>query len=157
MIQKNCLGAAPIHEWDLPSGSTLVQIPNRYERVDSIMITNLVTVCEDDLIDFADTLMKWHNFHHLPVENSSGEITGIISARDIDEYRSTNTDSRDVLVHNCMTSDIITVTPETSLQKAETVMLANGIGSMPVVRDNRVIGIVTANDIRNLQRKLELE
>ena len=157
MIQENCLGSNPIHEWDLPNGSALVQIPNRYERVDSIMITNLVTVCEDDLIDFADTLMSWHNFHHLPVENSSGEISGIISARDIDEYRSKHDDSRDVLVHNCMTSDIITVTPETSLQKAETVMLANEIGSMPVVRDNRVIGIVTANDIRNLQRKLDLE
>ena len=32
-------------------------------------------------------------------------------------------------------------------------MMANGFGSMPVVRDNRVIGIITANDIRNLREE----
>jgi CBS domain-containing protein len=156
-MKENCLGTTPIHHWKLPNGSTLVQIPNRYERVDSIMITNLVTVREDDALDFAETLMKWHNFHHLPVENVSGEISGIISARDIEGFRSSHVKDEDTLVHTCMTSDIITVTPETSLEKAEKVMLANEIGSMPVVRDNRVIGIITANDIRNLQKKLDSE
>lgn len=152
-MRDRCLGDVPVHQWTIPSRSVLAKIPNRYERVDSIMVTNLVTVREDDLIIFAEALMQWHGFHHLPVENSSGAITGLISARDIENFRQSNQDDRDALVDACMTSDILTVTPETSLEKAEKVMLANEIGSMPVVRDNQVIGIVTANDIRRMRKR----
>jgi len=121
------------------------------------MVTNLVTVRDDDLVDFADKLMQWNEFHHLPVENSSGEICGIISSRDIEKYRDSHQDDPDALVEVCMTSDILTITPETSLEKAEKVMLVNEFGSLPVVRDNQVIGIITVNDIRRLRAKLSSE
>ncbi len=156
-MREKCLEDQPGHHWKIPGQSTLFVIPNRYDRVDSIMITNLVTVREDDLLDFAATLMKWNHFHHLPVENDAGEITGIISSKDIKAYRAETDNDANALVHACMSSDIIIVTPETSLDKAEKAMLANGFGSMPVVRDNRVIGIITANDIRNLRKKLDSE
>lgn len=153
-MRQNCLEETPVHQWQIPKQTTLVQIPDRYERVDSVMITNLVTVREDDLVDFAATLMDWNGFHHLPVENAIGEITGIISSRDIEKYRNSHQDDRDALVDVCMTSDILTIGPETSLEKAEKVMLVNEFGSLPVVRDNRVIGIITVNDIRALRKKI---
>lgn len=156
-MREQSLGGEPGHRWAVPAQSTLVLIPNRYERVDSIMVTNLVTVLEDDLLEFASTLMEWKSFHHLPVENSQGEIVGIISSRDIDRYRDSHQNMREALVEQCMTSDILTVAPETSLEKAEKIMLVNEFGSLPVVRDNQVIGIITANDIRNLREKLNLE
>ena len=156
-MAEHCLQDVPVHEWDIPGQATLVQIPDRYQRVDSIMITNLVTVREDDLVDFAATLMDWNGFHHLPVEDSAGEITGIISARDIEKYRDSHQDDHDALVDVCMTSDILTIAPETSLEKAERTMLINEFGSLPVVRDNRVIGIITVNDIRGLKKKLKSE
>ena len=156
-MQENCLQEVPVHEWEIPHQSTLAQIPNRYDRVDSIMITNLVTVREDDLLDFAEKLMDWNSFHHLPVENAEGFITGIISARDVERHRQSHEDCADTLVEACMTSDIITITPEMSLEKAENMMKINGFGSLPVVRDNRVVGIITANDTRNLREKLESE
>jgi CBS domain-containing protein len=156
-MREHCLGDVPVHEWEIPNQATLVQIPDRYARVDSIMITNLVTVRDDDLVDFAAKLMEWNGFHHLPVEDSAGEICGIISARDIEKYRNSHQDDHDALVEVCMTSDILTIAPETSLDKAEKVMLVNEFGSLPVVRDNQVIGIITANDIRGLRAKLNSE
>ncbi len=156
-MREHCLGDVPVHEWEIPNQATLVQIPDRYARVDSIMITNLVTVRDDDLVDFAAKLMEWKGFHHLPVEDSAGEICGIISARDIEKYRNSHQDDHDALVEVCMTSDILTIAPETSLDKAEKVMLVNEFGSLPVVRDNQVIGIITANDIRGLRAKLNSE
>lgn len=155
-MRKHCLGSAPVHQWEIPKQSTLASIPNRYQRVDSIMVTNLVTIREDDLIDFADTLMAWNNVHHLPVENLKGEITGIVSKRDIERFREQD-DNRDALVTACMTTDIVTVAPEASLAEAEQTMLDNDFGSMPVVRDNCVVGIVTANDIRAMYKKLNSE
>ncbi len=153
-MQENCLGQVPVHDWEKPNPKTLVSIPDRYDRVDSLMVTNLITVREDDLIDFADTLMKWNGFHHLPVENPKGELAGVISSRDIERFRQQD-DNSDALVASAMTTDIVTVAPEMSVEHAERTMLAHEFGSLPVVRDNCVIGIVTANDIRNLHKKLD--
>ena len=118
------------------------------------MITKLIAVRDDDLVEFAEKLIAWNHFHHLPVENLNGEIVGMISASDIARLGADSIRDQDVLVSDCMTADIIAVAPETSLEKAEKLMRANEFGSLPVVRDNRVIGIVTANDIRDVQAKL---
>ncbi len=153
-MRDNCFAGRPVHEWQVPNQSELAAIPNRYDRVDSIMITNLVTVREDDLIEFAETLMDWNKFHHLPVENEIGEIVGMISARDIERHHGQNTGNADVLISEWMTADVIDVAPETALDKAEKLMRVNELGSLPVVRENRVIGIITANDIRDLEAKI---
>jgi CBS domain-containing protein len=105
------------------------------------------------LLDFAANLLKWNGFRHLPVENNKGEIIGIVSKTDIESFRERNQD-REALVDACMISDILTVAPETSLEKAERVMIAAGIGSMLVVRDNRVIGLITVKDILRMREKL---
>lgn len=145
------LSETPGHEWELPKQSTLVDISSRYDRVDSIMVTDLVTVCEDDAIEFAEKLMEWNGFHNLPVENDDGKLVGIITLKDI-----TGRDSecnKEMLVSDCMVSDIISVTPETSMEIAEQLMLANNFGSVPVVDDGCAIGIVTVFDIHRLQKK----
>jgi CBS domain-containing protein len=154
VMKENSLSETPVHLWSIPSQTVLQTIPNRYDRVDSIMVTNLITVREDDLLDFAADLLKWNRFRHLPVENNKGEIIGIVSIKDIERFRAGNQD-KDALVDACMTSDILAVAPETSLDKAERVMKAASIGSMPVVRDNRVIGLITVKDILRMREKLE--
>ncbi len=155
-MKENSLSETPVHEWKVPCQSTLALIPNRYERVDSIMMTDLVTVREDDLVEFAATLLNWNEFTHLPVENSKGDIVGIVSIKDIERFRGSDRDHREALVEECMTSDIITVAPEASLDRAERTMIANGIGSMPVVRDNRVIGLITVKDILRTRERQKI-
>jgi CBS domain-containing protein len=149
-MKEHGLADRPGHLWELPNRSTLIDIPNRYHRVDSVMVTNLVTVREDDIVEFAATLMDWNDFHHLPVENEDGKLVGIVSTRDIEKRRIDS--GKNKLVSDYMTSDIITVTPETSMEVAEQLMLANDFGSLPVVHDGHAIGIVTVNDIRRLRQ-----
>lgn len=150
------LSDSPVHLWELACRKTLASIPGRYERVDSIMITNLITVREDDLIEFAEKLLEWNGFRHLPVENNKGEITGIISIKDIHRFRQSDDDSN-ATVGAYMTSDVLFVAPETSLEKAEKMMVANDVGSLPVVRENRIIGIITVKDIVAAKEKLETD
>ncbi len=152
-MKENCLSSKPGHEWEVPAQDSLLTIPHRYDRIDSIMVTNLTTVREDDVVEFAETLLEWKRFHHLPVENEDGEIVGMISSKDIQRLKSEDVQHANKLVSDCMTEDIITVTPETALETADKIMRASNFGSLPVVRDNRVIGIVTANDLRDLQAK----
>lgn len=149
-MSRNAREGVPVHDWKLPKRKILRTIPNCYERVDSVMNGNVVTVRDDDLLDFAKSLMEWYGFHRLPVENSRGHIRGVITTKDI----ASKGDWPDgALVRDGMSDDVLTIAPERSLEKAEKVMIANGIGSLPVVSDDRVIGIITANDIRAVRKK----
>ena len=142
-----CQSNTPVHQWEIPESKLIHSIPDRYERVDSIMECEVMTVRDDDLLDFAKSLMNWYQFERLPVENFKGQIRGVITAKDIAAFEERASD--DTLVRECMTADVVTIPPERSLEKAEKVMIANGIGSLPVVRDDRIIGIITSDDIRN--------
>ena len=54
-----------------------------------------------------------------------------------------------MLIRDWMTSDVITVTPETSMFKAGKLMKERDIGRLPVVDgDRRVIGIVSDRDVK---------
>ena len=52
-------------------------------RAEEIMTASLITIKEDSPITGALALMRQFNIRHLPVVNDKGELTGIISIRDI--------------------------------------------------------------------------
>jgi CBS domain-containing protein len=53
-----------------------------------------------------------------------------------------------VVVREWMTSPVITVTPQTSISSAHQIMKENGIRRLPVVENERLVGIVTIGDVR---------
>ena len=152
---RYCREGVPVHEWEPPETRVLASIPNRYDRVDSVMSGDVLTVRDDDLLDFAQSIMEWYGHHRLPVENVKGQLRGLVTSRDIENFNASPDAQNPPLVRDCMTTDVLVIEPEISLEKAEKVMLANEIGSLPVVRDDRIIGIVTADDIRNARAKLQ--
>ncbi len=59
-----------------------------------------------------------------------------------------------VVAKDIMTTDVITVDPETSVKDAANIMSEHGISGLPVVRDNKLVGIVTENDLIIKDKKL---
>ncbi|MCS6946746.1 MAG: IMP dehydrogenase, partial [Steroidobacteraceae bacterium] len=51
--------------------------------------------------------------------------------------------------------DPITVTPDTTIRAALELMRSRGISGLPVVKDNKVVGIVTSRDLR-FEKRLDL-
>ncbi len=144
---------APVHEWTLPSQSILVDIPGKYERVDSIMSTSLITVREDDLILFADRLLEWNNHDTVPVENMRGRVIGLLSLTDIERLRASNGDLQTALVKDWMQDDIVTIGPESSIEKARKALKLNDSQCLPVVKDGSLVGVITKSDIRALKER----
>ena len=152
-MNRQCREGIPVHEWDLPKRKVLKKIEGLYERVDSVMSHEVVTVREDDLLDFARSLMKWYGYKRLPVEDIHGHLRGVISVKDIEEPNAVSNQDDPPLVSDCMSVDVLTITPECSLEKAEKLMQANKIGSLPVVSDNRIIGFITVDDILSIRKE----
>ena len=55
-----------------------------------------------------------------------------------------------MLVHEWMTTDVVSITPETSMMKAARIMKDKRVGRLPVVDEkNRLVGIVSDRDIKD--------
>jgi CBS domain-containing protein len=138
-----------------------------------IMTQQLVTVGPDDSIAHAVDLMLKRRISGLPVVDSTGDLVGILTEGDMlrraeldtqkrrprwiefligpgrlaTEYASTHGRK----VHEVMTTPVQTVTEDTPLADVVNIMEAKRIKRLPVVRDRRIVGILSrANLLRAL-------
>ncbi|MGE3774911.1 MAG: CBS domain-containing protein [Gammaproteobacteria bacterium] len=89
----------------------------------------------------AETLMKQHDIHHLPVTRE-GQIAGIVSARDVADR-----DTRGWLVRDVFQPEPYVVDLATPLEEVLGTMIAKRIGSAIVTRHDRLAGIFTHVDV----------
>jgi CBS domain-containing protein len=83
---------------------------------------------------------------------------GIITERDIVQRIVAKHSSLDVKVTEVMTKTLITVDPDTSLKEAARVMSTNKIRRLPVLKQNKLVGIIVASDfVRNVGKKTTTE
>ena len=59
-----------------------------------------------------------------------------------------------ITAKDIMTTDVITIDPETSVKEAANIMSDNGISGLPVVKNGELVGIVTENDLIIKDKKL---
>ncbi len=106
------------------------------------------------LVDEALCLMHEHRVRHLLVM-SRGELVGVVTDRDLrrphpaerTSLRELYVVGRDVAVMHVMTSRLVTVEEDDSTAYAARLMIDNGVGCLPVVRDADVVGILTRTDL----------
>jgi acetoin utilization protein AcuB len=58
---------------------------------------------------------------------------------------------RGELVKDWMTSDVVTISPETTVPDAHRLMTEKGIRRLPVLKDGQLVGIVTRGDVRGAE------
>ncbi|MDR3534507.1 MAG: CBS domain-containing protein [Rhodopila sp.] len=142
-----------------------------------VMTTNVITVAPDTSIQDLATLLGNHGISGVPVVDAANNLVGIVSEGDLLHRAETGTErrterrrvrwldsflgdrdlARDYVkshsrtVRDVMTRDVITVTETTGLDEIANLLETEGIKRVPVVRDGKVIGIVSrANLVRAL-------
>jgi CBS domain-containing protein len=104
--------------------------------VAEVMGTEMFTVTLDTAVSSARLLVRRTDIHHMLVLDQ-GTLAGIVCRDDL------RLADRDARVGDCMTSPVLCVSPETTLQEAVDIMGANNIDCLPVVNGCLLIGIVT--------------
>ncbi len=145
----------PVHTWDLPSKEEAGNWKNRYWTIEQIMKTDLFTVSEDDPVQLAANMMYWRNIRHIPVENSEGELTGLITCRLVMLYYSNqHVDGDTTPVRDIMERNLTTVSPQTKTSVAIELLKSTHLGCLPVVHGNKLVGLVTERDFMKLAAEL---
>ena len=123
----------------------------RTTTVADIMTTALMTVPPDESIESVDFEMKFANVRHIPVVGPHNQLVGIVSDRDI--LRAMRGPQARPIAE-IMVRQVRTVRPEDPARRALDTLLANRIGCVPVVDDNRkLVGIVTETSFLHLARE----
>jgi acetoin utilization protein AcuB len=125
-------------------------------RVADWMSEGVLAVETFDSIAIARQLMAKHRVNQLPVLDDD-RLVGIVTDRDIRDayptslmiHRGKKIDefAAKVTVEEVMTRDLFVVRPDTPLESAVSLLREHRIGSLPVVRNERLVGIITRSDI----------
>lgn len=124
--------------------------------VDEIMAIDLYTLQDTDSVYAARRLMTDKRIRHVPVVDAAGRLVGLVSQRDVlaaalsklDQATEAERQARESAtpLTEIMTRNPDTVEEKTPLREAALRMQAHKYGSLPVVRDGRLVGIITDAD-----------
>ena len=129
-------------------------------QIKNLMSTTLITIDKDQNLSDALKLLRKNKISRLPVLNNK-ELVGIVSERDIakklgsSKYESMPA-SR-LHVSSVMVKNVISVPQTMLLDEVAKIMLDNGIGSVPVMDDDKMVGIVSKADFVTLAVEGEYE
>ena len=124
--------------------------------VKDIMVYNVITVSSDTYVLDAERIMEFHKIARLPVVDK-GKLVGLVTKDDILKASPSSTtpfNQRQLFylmskltVKEIMKTGLITVSPDTTIEKAVALAQTKKVGCLPVVEDDRVVGIITTNDV----------
>lgn len=139
--------------------SDLMPLVKAATPLGDFMTTHLHVVAPSDRVIHARRLMVDHHIERLPVLDG-GRLVGIVGegemARGLARFKATISDNHQpaalqrFLVEDVMQRQVVTATPETSAPDAVRIMKEHDVGCLPVLRGERVVGIVTRGDMLRL-------
>lgn len=125
--------------------------------VGRMMRTELITVHPDMPLSKARDMIAEKRINHLLVVDDKDELLGMVSDRDVKQNWASSATTLSVhelnyllnklTVGMIMSKKIITITPSTTIERAALIMQQNRINALPVVDENKLVGIITSTDV----------
>jgi CBS domain-containing protein len=129
-------------------------------RAQEIMTSPVITVAPQMAVREAAALLEQHGFTALPVVDAADGLVGIVTEADLLRHRihrsprsrfwhrhPTPEPPPGQQVSELMTSPAVAVSPQTDAAHLAELMLRDKLRSIPILRGNEVIGIVTRRDL----------
>jgi acetoin utilization protein AcuB len=116
-----------------------------------------MTVPPDTNLQKAKEIIDEKRIHHLLVVDKTGNLIGIVSDRDVKQSSASPATALSVhelnylltqlTVESIMAKKIITISPGTTIERAALIMQKNRINALPVIEDEKLVGIITSTDV----------
>ena len=119
--------------------------------VKDVMTSNVLTITPDKTVMDAARLMRSENRGSIVVMDEIKPI-GIVTERDL--FKRVVAEGRapkDVLVRDVMSGSLVSIGPEQPIKSAAKLMAEMEIRRLPVIKNNKLIGIITAADLARLE------
>jgi len=114
----------------------------RVKRSQSGMIKDPITMDKNSKVKDALSIMKKHQIGGIPVINSSNELIGIVTNRDLRFQKDIS-----IEISKIMTKKLVTAKVGISLDSAEKILKKHKIEKLPIVEGKKFVGLITYKDI----------
>jgi acetoin utilization protein AcuB len=119
--------------------------------VQDVMTAHPICVHPDGDPRAALGLCKSARIRRLPVVDAGEQVVGIVTRAMLEQFLAAapppSVQARQHAISRVMHSPVVTVAPDVPMEEAARLMVAHKIGSLPVVADGRLVGIITETDI----------
>ena len=125
-------------------------------QVREMMSTDVEVVDRNDNLRLVEERMTTRQLRHLPVVDQ-GTLVGLVTQCDLFKAAMSSAMGygekaqkaflQSVCVKEIMVYPVVTVAPEMSVAEAADIMMQRGIGCLPVVEQDKLVGIVTKTDL----------
>ena len=114
-------------------------------RAEHIMSADVKTIDENWTLKDTSIFLESINHTGAPVVNAEGKLKGFITLRDIMKGRKAG--QMHAPVRGYMTVKVISSEKSTPIREIEKLMYTNDIGHLPVVEEDRPVGIISRGDL----------
>ncbi|MEA1946755.1 MAG: CBS and ACT domain-containing protein [Thermodesulfobacteriota bacterium] len=115
-------------------------------KINSLMISDPITITENASIQEAIELMKINSIRHLPVVETGNRLKGFVTLADLKQGFLPSMIG-DVSLADLIVRNPIIVTSDDDVESAARLIYKHKIGGMPVVKNGILVGIITETDI----------
>lgn len=126
-------------------------------HVGRVMHTELVTVPPDTSLVKARDIIAEKRIAHLLVVDKKERLLGVVSDRDLKQSWASPATTlsahelnyllKQLTVDMIMVKKIVTITPDTTIERAARLMQEDRISALPVMQDEKLVGIITTTDV----------
>ena len=120
----------------------------------------VLTITPDVPVQDALSRMQRDKVHRYPVVDKRGKLIGIVTDTDLVNASPSEATTLSVweinyllskiTVERVMAKELVTVTEDTTIEEAARTMADQRIGGLPVMRADKLVGIITESDIFNI-------
>ncbi|TQQ85487.1 CBS domain-containing protein [Peptacetobacter hominis] len=119
------------------------------KKVEEVMDIDFKTIKRDISVRSAVDEMIKNNRRTLMVVDENDTLEGIISMTDIHNFKRDNPDIDNINIERIMKKNIVSVSKGVSIDYCRDIMIKENIGMLPVMENERVIGVLRQEHIRD--------
>ncbi|MFY0653220.1 MAG: CBS domain-containing protein [Cyclobacteriaceae bacterium] len=153
---ENQKSGRPVHEWKLAEIENIEEWHPYSMLVEEFMTTDVFTVHENDLPELVSDIMVWRKIKYLPVEDEKGRLKGLITFNHMLEFyaKDKETNKKNTTVKVIMDKSPVYIHPEATVNEALRLMKSNKVDCLPVVKNNKLVGIITEGNFLHITASL---
>jgi predicted transcriptional regulator len=138
--------------------------------INEFMTSELYTLRESDTLNDARKIMTEKHIRHIPITDDDNHVIGLVTQRDVlaatrpemiqQADVASSDDGSDISLSDIMVRDVSVIHQSDSLRRAALFIQSHKYGCLPVISDDRLVGIITDSDFIdiaiNLLEQVEL-
>ncbi len=130
--------------------------------IDELMTPKPYSLTAEHTLEDARLMMTDKNIRHIPITDKNDHLVGLVTQRDVLEATEPGSGhaTKDMLLGDIMISNVSVIHQTSSVRQAGLFLQQHKYGCLPVVADDKLVGIITDSDFItvaiNLIEQIEL-